>query len=324
MIKNLSIDPNGLCNAKCWYCPIAYFGNPKIGRENMSIETLDKILKQIKEGVGDFVSNDLIVAYPTHYNEVLLHPEFEEIVKTYSKYNIQFVLFTNGVNLTPDKVDIINKYTDTVLRIVLNVPSAFKEEWSEFAGMNINLFDKLINNLKYAYNNLTNYLENGNYRIVVNGVNEKSYSKNGGWTNTLSNSKNYDLSLSNGTVEKTIKKFKNMFPKMLIDKNINLEDRIGILSNLNILSNKESIEIKNKKDKKNVIGCYDNRFEEWIHISATGDVFICCEDFNFETVFGNIHKQSIKEIWNSNERQEMIQKSMNTICRKCSYAKWGN
>jgi hypothetical protein len=28
MIKVVQLDPNGLCNAKCWYCPVAYGGNP--------------------------------------------------------------------------------------------------------------------------------------------------------------------------------------------------------------------------------------------------------------------------------------------------------
>ena len=49
MIKYINIDPNGICNAKCWFCPVAYVGNSKENKTNMSIETMENILNQINE-----------------------------------------------------------------------------------------------------------------------------------------------------------------------------------------------------------------------------------------------------------------------------------
>ena len=43
MIKVVQLDPNGLCNAKCWFCPVAYGGNPKIGQKNMDFDALKNI-----------------------------------------------------------------------------------------------------------------------------------------------------------------------------------------------------------------------------------------------------------------------------------------
>ena len=44
MIKVVQLDPNGLCNAKCWFCPVAYGGNPKIGQKNMDFDALKNII----------------------------------------------------------------------------------------------------------------------------------------------------------------------------------------------------------------------------------------------------------------------------------------
>ena len=39
-IKELQLDPFGICNARCWFCPVKYKGNPVHGKEIMSIELL--------------------------------------------------------------------------------------------------------------------------------------------------------------------------------------------------------------------------------------------------------------------------------------------
>ena len=83
-----------------------------------------------------------------------------------------------------------------------------------------------------------------------------------------------------------------------------------------------------KKKGSRVIGCnggieFRSRTNEWVHINPNGDLFICCADYNFETVFGNVNSTSLKNIWSSRERQEMIKKSYSDMCTKCSAAIWG-
>ena len=76
-----------------------------------------------------------------------------------------------------------------------------------------------------------------------------------------------------------------------------------------------------------VVGCGNGyevggRPNGWIHINANGDMFICCNDYDFETVYGNINDKSIKDIWMSKEHKDMIQKSYDTLCRTCTAAIW--
>jgi MoaA/NifB/PqqE/SkfB family radical SAM enzyme len=316
MIKHILLDPNGLCNAKCWFCPVAYVGNPLIGKTNMSIETMDNILKQIKDGIGDFISDDVKI-WPFHYNEVLLYPHLEDMLKLHRKYNLKMAIFSNGVNLTPEKIDLLSNYSDVIFHMVLNIPSAFPEEWSSLTGFNIKLFDKLINNLNYAVNK-KNFLPKSAV-IQVNGVNNNSLSKNGGYVTLLSNSPKINLDVLNGDNARSIKKLKTLFPQFTILQELEILDRTTYLENLKILSNQEYIKSKNGK---NVVGCLDKRDTEWIHISANGDFFLCCQDFDYKTIFTNIKEKSIKDVWFGEERREIIKKSFSNFCQTCTFAIW--
>jgi uncharacterized Fe-S cluster-containing radical SAM superfamily protein len=315
-IKYVNIDPNGICNAKCWFCPVAYVGNSKENKTNMSIETMENIFKQLDEGRGDFVVPGTIFNSPIHFNEMLLYPYFEEMLELHKKYNIAMIVFTNGVNLTKEKTDLIKKYKDVVKEIRLNVPSANAEEWSRFTGFNIKIFPKLLDNLKYAEQELSTIYDSKTFYIMVNGVNEKSLFKNGGWTEILENAPEYNLNLTDGTMAKTIEEFKNIFPNIHVWGGNNLSDRTSILEDLKIISNQPSIKAKNQGK---VIGC-GTSYNQGFYVSATGNVFICCIDFEYETVYANIHNASIKEIWEGSQRQEAIQKAYSGLCVECLHS----
>ena len=323
LIKRINIDPNGLCNAKCWYCPVAYLGNPKENRGTMSIETMENILKEIDAGRGDFVDPTIdIYNNPIHYNEILLYPYLREMFELHRKYNIKLYMFSNGVNLTPEKSDLIKEYSDVITDIILNVPSIERTQWATFVGFNEKIFDKLLNNLHYANDNLSDTFSGEQLMILVNGVNDNTIRKQTNLLNVLDKAPVYNL----GDLEKNVKEMEKLFPNILIVPRDNLSDRVGILSTLNIISNQEKI--VEKKDQE-VIGCaYGMTGEGYpdneLFISATGNVYICCADFSYESVYANIENKTIKEIWNGIERQEMIKKSYSSMCRSCMGAIWSD
>jgi radical SAM protein with 4Fe4S-binding SPASM domain len=319
MIKVAQIDPNGICNSKCWFCPVAYEPNPLIARKNMPIEDLDNILKQLRDGVGDFVDPDYTTFWPSHYNEVLLYPMFDDMLALYKKYNFPIIIFTNGVNLTKEKIEIINKYPEIVKQITLNIPSAFKKQWASYTGFNEKIFNKLINNLDYAYANLN---KNIYFCITVNNFNQDSLFQNNGTVEILSNAPDINLNNNSGDLANTIKKFELMYPGIgVFPDNANI-DRVGYLKKIKVFSNENYLNKVSENGNKKVIGCIEKRAEEFLHINANGDVFLCCCDYTFETVFGNIYKQSIKDIWNSIERKDMVKNSFSNFCTKCALAIW--
>lgn len=309
MIKLVQLDPNGLCNLGCWFCPVAYEENPVIGRNTMPIETIRSIIEQLKDGIGDFVDPSFNFIYTAHYNEVLLYKHFKEMLDLFREYKIRTIILTNGSPLTEDKMNIIKEYPDVVDLIHFNTPSADSETWANMTGKPAKMHQKVMNNIRYAIDNFP-YQK---ISMQVNGINETSLTH----MELLQNAPKINLDDNVGDTAIAIKEMKEIFPEINIFANTALVDRAGYLDNRGIIKNKIS-------NKGKVIGCNNmgGRPETWIHINANGDVFICCNDYDFETVFGNIYDKKIKEIWESKERKDMIEHSYNNFCTTCIHAIW--
>lgn len=326
-IAMAQIDPNGLCNSGCWFCPVAYSPNPIEARKNMPIEQLENILQQLVAGKNDFVSKDFNFIYTAHYNEVLLYKYFEEMLQLFRKYGFKTIILTNGTPLTKLKTDIIKKYLDVVYGICFNIPSGEAKRWSELVGMPETMFEKLKNNVEYAMEQLPQMVNDKTMSIQINGVNQMSLTEYGGWITMLPNAPKIDLDINNGSLATELKDLSNLFPGLQMYPMPNLIDRAGHLDKSNVITNIDGINQHLKKNRKRVIGCGNGkevggRTHGWIHINANGDLFICCNDYDFETVFGNINDDTIKNIWEGSERQKVIANAFDTICRTCAAAIW--
>jgi MoaA/NifB/PqqE/SkfB family radical SAM enzyme len=327
-IKAVQIDVNGFCNAGCWFCPVRYEGNPVSEKRDMPLKELDNILKQLKDGKDDFVDKSLYLIYTANYNEVLLYKYFEEMFDVYRKYDFKINILTNGVPLTKSKADIIKKNQDIIGGILLNIPSSNKKTWSEYVNINEKVFDRVIENVKYAMSIMPELIEEKRFYLMVNGVNENSLTDNGGWLDLLENAPKINLDPQNGNLSKEIEGFKELFPGLNIIESYHLYDRAGHLANSKILDQSRAISKYLKPKGEKVVGCNGgigvrSRTNEWIHITPNGHLFICCADYNFETIYGNINETSLKEIWESSERNNMIKKSYSDMCTRCSAAIWG-
>lgn len=327
-IHMAQIDPNGLCNSGCWFCPVAYSPNPIQAKKNMPIETLENILSQLVAGKGDFVSENFNFIYTAHYNEVLLYKYFEEMLGLFRCYGFQTIVLTNGTPLTPAKTDIIKQYKDVVYGICFNIPESDPALWSKAVNMPESMFPRLVNNVKYAIEQLPEMFAEKRMSIQVNGMNQMSLSQYGGWLDVLPNAPKINLDPQTGSLAEAVNGFRNMFPEMQVYEMPHLIDRAGHLDKHQVITNIQGIKNYAKKDNKKVIGCGNGREvggrpNGWIHINANGDLFICCNDYDFETVFGNINEKQIKDIWMSKEHKDMIDHSFKTLCTTCAAAVWG-
>jgi sulfatase maturation enzyme AslB (radical SAM superfamily) len=320
-IKNLQLDPYGVCNARCWFCPVKYQGNPAEGRAVMSPELLEKIIKNIiseRDKQDGLVSKDFRWFYTSHYNEILLYPHLERLLQLCEQYEISFMLLSNGTPLTPDKVDLIKKYGNAVNGIHLNIPAFERDVWSKRSGMNPKLFDKLISNLEYATKEFSNKL-----LIRLNGANNNSFSGLGGWLDKGPDFPvDMDLDVDSGELATQLEIAKKMFPNTQIYPFSFLIDRAGNLSE--VITNKHVINtrLKNNNAEKRVIGCnYEpeigGRPVGWLHINSIGKVFLCCNDYDMENIAGDLSTHELADFWGKLEHQQMIQNSYDTICRNC-------
>ena len=309
MIKLVQLDPNGLCNLGCWFCPVAYEENPVIGRGTMPIETIRSIIEQLQKGVGDFVDPSFSFIYTAHYNEVLLYKNFKEMLDLFREYGLRTMVLTNGSPLTKDKMDIIKEYSDVVDVIHFNTPSADAATWAKMTGKPEKMHQRVMDNIRYAIDNFPHQ----RVTMQVNGINETSL----GYMELLPNAPEIDLDDNTGDTATAVKQMREAFPEINITPNTALVDRAGYLDTRGIMKNQIT-------GKGKVVGCNNmgSRPDTWIHINANGAVFICCNDYDFETVFGNVNEKPIKEIWESQERQDMIKHSYETLCTTCVHAIW--
>jgi|TARA_R100001460_G_scaffold99860_1_gene143257 radical SAM protein with 4Fe4S-binding SPASM domain len=297
MINFIQLDPNGLCNAGCWFCPVSTLGNPKNQINQMDINLLDKIISEIVNLKGDLINPNLHFIYGSHFNEVLLYRHFESMLEILNKNKLTIGILTNGVPLTPQKIDLINKHQPAVSMIAINAPVYEKRLFEKRTGMKEVMFDKLIRNIDYALNNLYNP---DLLLLHINGINEHS---------NIIKLKNFP-DLEKNEMQNQVNIAKKLFPSIKIYEQWNLIDRAGLLKDVML----------NNIPEGEVIGCSVKRDSEWLHISPKGDVFLCCNDYYMEYSYGNLKDKTIKEIWFSKERDLVNKRAFNSICKECSSA----
>ena len=294
----------------------------------MELGELENILSQLHNGKGDFVSSDLKNIFTANYNEVLLYKNFEEMFDLYRKYGFTINILTNGTPLTKKKTDIIKKNIDVVGGILLNIPSGDKARWSKYVNLNEKMFDKMVENVLYAAEELKELVLEDRFYLMVNGLNNNSLVENGGWLDILPGAPDLNLDVDSGDLAQEVLLLKSIFPSIQVFPAHHLYDRAGHLADSGIIDQTSAINKYLAGEGKKVIGCNGglgvrSRTNEWIHINPNGDFFICCADFDFNTVYGNSNKSTIKDIWLSKERTDMIEDSYSNMCTKCSAAIWG-
>ena len=328
-IHQMQLDPYGVCNARCWFCPVRYKGNPAEGKEVMSPELLRKIIENLieeRDKEDGLVHKHFGGFYTAHYNEILLYPHFEELLKICQEYRLCFIVLSNGIPLTPEKVDLIVKYKGVVNGICLNIPAFEPEIWSLRSGINIKQFDKLISNVKYAMEKLPDMVQNKSFSIQVNGSNEYSFSDKGGWLDKGPEfPSDMDLDPHTGELATQVNKAKELFDGLQIFPSPSLIDRAGLLDH--VMTNKKSIKrnLQQNNENKKVIGCGNGlevggRPIGWIHVNAAGKVFLCCNDYDMEVQFGDFKTQKLADFWGKDEHIQKVQESYETICRNCAAA----
>ena len=328
-IHQMQLDPYGVCNARCWFCPVRYKGNPAEGKEVMSPELLRKIIENLieeRDKEDGLVHKHFGGFYTAHYNEILLYPHFEELLKICQEYRLCFIVLSNGIPLTPEKVDLIVKYKGVVNGICLNIPAFEPEIWSLRSGINIKQFDKLISNVKYVMEKLPDMVQNKSFSIQVNGSNEYSFSDKGGWLDKGPEfPSDMDLDPHTGELATQVNKAKELFDGLQVFSVPSLIDRAGLLDH--VMTNKKSIKrnLQQNNENKKVIGCGNGlevggRPIGWIHVNAAGKVFLCCNDYDMEVQFGDFKTQKLADFWGKDEHIQKVQESYETICRNCAAA----
>ncbi|MGI6227170.1 MAG: SPASM domain-containing protein, partial [Peptococcales bacterium] len=183
-------------------------------------------------------------------------------------------------------------------------------------------------NINYAVQRMPDMVASKQFSIQINGVNKNSFIENGGWLEKGENfPQDIDLDPQHGELKKQEELAKRYLPGVNIYTVPSLIDRAGMLEKAGIMSNRVAVDTHLKKDKNVVNGCHNGfevggRIFGWLHVNSVGEAFLCCNDYNFDYVFGDFKTQTLKEIWFSELHKQVIQKAFKEICINCTSSEW--
>ncbi len=185
-VTNLEIETSTICNWKCNYCPASFYKrNPQKIEMDLYKYILDKAYEFKKIKTVSIQS----------YNEPSIDDCFFDYVKEIKQRGFKLVLYTNGSNLSNNKIKLLNEL-QVVERIVFNLPAVDK-----------NLFIKMTNNgnVQRTLNAIRSSIDYG-FEVIVSVQGKSCYK------------------------DSQVEKIKLLFPEAKIEPFVSL-DRAGTLKN---------------------------------------------------------------------------------------------
>ena len=149
----VDIETTTACNYECVYCPVRYHRRaPAV----MGMELFDRTVSQLEE--------DSSVEYVSlsSYNEPTMDPYFEQRVARLFSSRLKLNLYTNGSNLSAERISMLGKGRDVV--VIINIPGLDADYYEEITGGGD--IRPVIQNLEECIRS------NLDVRLVVNGYGE--------------------------------------------------------------------------------------------------------------------------------------------------------
>ena len=237
--------------------------------------------------------------------------EYESVLKKINNYTDYIYLHVKGEPLLhPNIIEMINLANNYNLKVNLTTNGTLFDKYSKELGKCNNL--NKINFSLHSENNKKDYLESIFNNIKYLNPNTTSIYRL--WT-----LKNNELDKKSTEIVNKIKEYYNL-PQEIVEKIIN-ENNIKINSTIYVDKDNEFEWPTITNDKSNG---YCHALKTHIAILSDGTVVPCCLDANGIINLGNIFKQDLDEIINS-ERYKLLQKSFQDrkpseeLCKSCTF-----
>lgn len=297
----IEISPSGACNHRCIFCAVDYMGYQPAFLNKDTI--LQNIQQMYTKGLKSVVCSG--------EGEPLLNKDMPDIANGIKSYGVDVAMSTNGILFTDEVAD---KCLASFTWVRFSIASMEDSSYNHIQRGNSKDLEILKENLRNIVKikrdrELHTTLgvqclllpENKNQlsdiakqlkEIGMNYLSIKPYSQHLHSENKLDI--NYEEMLD---LEKEVKQYS--------------DDTFAVYFRANTM--------RKIHHKKNYHQCYGLPF--MTHIDAKGNVWPCVAHIGTEAYcYGNIYKQSFKEIWEGNKRQEVMKKlneeNINKICRE--------
>ena len=292
---SILLEPTNRCNFRCKFCPTGHKNLlEKVGRPlgDMKIEFFKKIIHDIQEFPDKM---DKISLYKD--GEPLLHPFLPEMIEIIKNADIckEVSVTSNTALLTKD----------LAIKMVKSGLDSFRVSFEALSDVRYKeLTQTNTKNAKIKENIKNLYLA----RIELKKTNPSIYIKIN------------DYKLTDQEKSMFYSEFSDIADELSIEKFMNWDNSHGL--QLQLQQNKKSDSV-NKENLHRRQVCPRPWYT--LAINFNGKVSICCVDWSYNTIVGDLKKESLKDIWNGprlynfrkmhadNRRKE------NVVCRNCEY-----
>ena len=288
---NLDIEPTNICNLRCPFCyrTIALEKNSEVFQKqgSMPLETFERIMKQIvKDGICMVPAIKL-----THRGEPLLNKHLPEMIRMAKEAGaVDVVINTNGTILTEElALQLLDAGLD---KILFSFDSPYPEKYEEIR-------------IGASYNDVLQNIKN-----FVKLRNEKK-----AWNTLVRAGMVMTEDILPGEKEDFYKLFENVADVVSYNL-VHKEIEVDWQGNYRGADGKQY----HVSDRKFA----DSQLWQRMTINWDGEAEICCENYKQEWNLGNIHRETVHEIWTGDKFEKVRRVHQKgewwkiAQCRKCT------
>ena len=288
--KHVFIELSSACNLSCQFC--AYSWSERPGKM-MPLPLLEKILRDLKklEPVEYIMFSAL--------GEPTLHPQFEEACRMVRKSGYKLIVTTNGSRLRESMAQL----PISELYVSFNTPTAEAYELKRGKGIG---FEEYVENLARFLQAVPMF----DTYIYFLTENRRDYPEARGLVQA-------DDPHFARRLEDLLRRFKpGVFVPVPIPREIELFSNVRVImkpftlwANDNVPEHLELIEAES------IPASSCSYYKHHLNIIASGEVTVCCGDYDAALSLGNVSTESLREIYL--KKRPDLDLARNELCRKC-------
>lgn len=289
----MNVNPSGICNFNCFFCPT--------NNKNMKKEYRDYLNKQrmlmdmstfekVADGLAELEDQTKVI-YLVGQGEPLLHPQIADMVKILKTRNLcrEVRIITNGALMSPE---LNQKLIDAGLDVLkVSVEALTEDGYRKIAHTNFD-FDKFLDNIRDFYKRSRGTNSVITAKILTDALaDESEYHKF------------YDI-FEPITDYQEMRNVESYWPDFEFEMLDEKHEKVGV-------------------SEMGPGGICSGMFTE-CNVQPNGDICLCRIDWAGNLVLGNVKTDSIKDIWESEKRKKCLIANLDGdrnglgICAKCA------
>lgn len=284
----MEISPVGSCNHRCVFCAYDFIGHP-----NRKLESV-RFLKFIDE-ISECNIKSLLYAGE---GEPLMHPDIDKFILHSRNNKIDVGIFTNGHLL---KEELTEKILSSLVFIRFSFNGGTRESYSQMHQVKQEAFDRVIKNIMLV----VQFKEKEKLSLDIGAQYVLLPENIDCLFDAIKLLKN--IGIDYFVIKPFVQQSSSQFYQM--KEQFNLENIKGVLEKAESFSDDRFTVIARKESfmgygKRNYKNCYGTSFISVLN--SAGDIASCLPYWEREEfVFGNIYKNSFKEIWFGERRKKI-------------------